>query len=242
MSVRVARLEDGIGLRLGMPDVADLADLWLVHAVAYLLDACDVPEPDRRKLVESGRDVFEPPIMVKSSTADEAARLEHLDACRLALEFATLAVEARLNGVLRRWNADEWRALAHLAPAEKFRLLPRLLDGNELAVRFAELSPLVDELFDVRDELVDAGGPPGSALRFSPSRARAMVEASAKVCCVLETLIDDEERRTARLARRAAEALARRADALVLIKASSSTRIDRDPSSDIDFPPDLVEW
>jgi hypothetical protein len=70
-----------------------------------------------------------------------------------------------------------------------------------------------------------------------------MVEASARICSFLATLNgEEEERGTARLAERAAASLARRADSLAVVKSSSFSRAELDPSSEIDFPPDMVEW
>jgi hypothetical protein len=97
-------------------------------------------------------------------------------------------------------------------------------------------------VFDVRDELVDAGGSPGSALRFGPSLARAMVEAIARACSFLATLTSEDESDTARLAQGAAEALTRRADALALTRSASRSYRERSSNGDADFPPDLPEW
>ena len=46
--------EDRPGVISGMPDPMDLADLWLAHALSWLLDACDVPVAQRRVPVEAG--------------------------------------------------------------------------------------------------------------------------------------------------------------------------------------------
>ena len=224
------RLEERVGSVAGAHDVADLADVWLLHALAALLDGWGVPEEKRRELTAA------------PAAGGEAVRLEHLDSCRTALVFAALAVEARLNRVLRSRDGAEWRTVAHLMPAERFRLAPRLLDELESATKDAELVPLVVKLFEYRDELVDAGESPGSALtdaealvRFGPSHARAMVEASAKVCAFLATLTG-EESGIAQLVQNAAEQLARQAHALEAVAPSwSFHEVDW-----AEFPPDLV--
>ncbi len=239
MSVNVPRLEDGIPLVPGMPDVVDLADLWLVHALARLLDACGVPEGSRRKLVESGADPFRTR-KARQGAPDDLTRLERLDSCRLAVVFAALALEGRLNRVLRSGAPAEWRRIAPLTTPEKFSISTRLLDRPECELEADELFPLVVELFEVRDELAEAGSAPDSVLRLGPSRARAMVEASARLCCFVGALGGEDESGSARLAHRAAEALARRADALALIR--STSRSHPAPSDDLDFPPDLAEW
>ena len=243
MPGRVMRFDDRIGAVPGMPRAADLADLWLAKALAFLLDACDVPASARRDLLDSGIDTLEPEIPPASSPAAEKAQLERLDASRLALVLAELAVEARLNRVLRHCDAVEWQAIAHLAPAEKLRLAPQLLDDRRSSAKGADLYPLVDELVDVREALVEAGGwSTGSAARFGPSLACAMVEASAKICCFLASLTDEAESDTARIAQRAAETLVKRADALSLFRFRDSAYYESSSRADIDFPPDLPEW
>ena len=88
---------------------------------------------------------------------------------------------------------------------------------------------------------MDAGESPGSALsesealvRFGPSHARAMVEASAKVCAFLAALIG-EESDTAQRVQAAAETLAPRARALEA--ATPGWTFSED---ELEFPPDLV--
>lgn len=242
MSVRATRFEGRLGVMRGMPSAADLADLWLVHALTCLLDACDVPEPERLKLVEAGIDDFEPTISARSTATEEVEQLARLDASSLAVVFATLALEARLNRVLRSCDAAEWQAVSHLTPAEKFRLAPRLLDELDSATKDAELCRLVVEVFDVRDELVDAGGSPRSEFHLGPSVARAMVEASARVCSFLATLTGGDESGTALRTQHAAEALAHRADALALARSPTASFRKRSSNGDADFPPDLPEW
>lgn len=241
--LRVERLEDRLGVAAGFPAPVDLADLWLLHALAHLLDACEVPAPDRRELVESGIDAGIVP--AESEATGEAAQLERLDASRLALVFGALAVEARLNRVLRRCDPSEWEAVAHLVPAEKFRLAPRLLAALASAPKHAALCDLAVELFAVRDELVDAAGLPDAALevtssRFGPRRARVMVEASAKICGFLATLTDEDDSGTAGLVQKAAFALARRTDVLSLVRPLTAPHWDWEGNGDVDFPPDLI--
>jgi hypothetical protein len=239
MSVSIPRLEDGIPLVPGMPEVSDLGDLWLVHALASLLDACGVPEAKRGKLIESGIDPFRPR-RAKRAAPDEMTRLERLDSCRLAVVFAALALEARLNRILRSCNPVEWGTVAALTAPEKFGLSPQLLGRREYELEAEELFPLVVELFGVRDELVDGGDAPDSVLRLGPSWARAMVEASARLCSFVAALTGEGESGTAKLVHHATEALERRADALALIR--SPSRPHREPSEDDDFPLDLAEW
>lgn len=241
MSVSVARLEDRLNVVPGLPGAADLADVWLVHALASLLDACDVPEAERRTLVASGLDSFRDDAPAGPPGTPSSARL---DACRRALVFAALAVEARLNLALRQCDASEWRAVERLAPPERFRLTPRLLDELGSEADAVELRDLVAELFYLRDELVDAGGAPGAALRdpsgqFTAARARAMVEASANVCCLLAPLTAEPEGGTAQLIRRAAAALTRRAEQPPAESAPGSYRWDWDWGGH-DFPPNLI--
>lgn len=218
MSVDVTALKDRAGVVPGLPVAADLADVWLGHALACLLEAGGAAD------------------------ADEATR-ERLDACRRAVVFAALALEARLNRVLRCCDPYERHAFADLAPAEKFRLAPRLLDELEFAAEDAALCALVVEVFKARDELVDAdgasGGPPADvAPPLSAGRARAIVEESGRICCFLATLTDDVPVATAQQVWRAAGALARRADGFPGGDAPSLPRWEWD--GDDEFPPDLI--
>ncbi len=242
MSVRATRFDGRLGVMRGMPAAVDLADLWLIHALTCLFDACDVSEAERLELIEAGIDDFEPKITSRSTAAQEAERLARLDACSLAVVFAALALEARLNRGLRSCDSAEWQAVSHLTPAEKFRLAPRLLDGLDSAAKGAELCRLVVEVFDVRDELVDAGGSPRSEFHLGPSVARAMVEASAKVCSFLATLTGCDESGTALRTQKAAEALAHRADALALARPPTRPSRKQSSNGEADFPPDLPEW
>ena len=239
MSVSIPRFEDGIPLAPGMPEVSDIGDVWLVHALASLLDACGVPEGRRAKLVASGTDSFRPR-KARVVASDDATHLERLDSCRLAAAFAALAVEARLNRVLRAAKPDEWPTIAPLSAPEKFTLVSRLLDRPEHELAARELFPLAVELFEVRDELVGGSGARVSVLRLGPSRTRAIVEGAARLCSLVSVLADENESETARLAHRAAEALERRADALTLIKSASNPCPE--PSGEVDFPPDIAEW
>jgi hypothetical protein len=229
----------------GFPPPSDLADVWLVHALVRLLDAYDIPDTDRPDLIASVRNASTVEIPVTSAASGEARRLERLDAARLALVSAALAVEARMNTVLRHGDPAEWEAVAHLVPAERFRVAPRLLDRRESASKHEELCDLVDEIFRVRDELVDAAGEPCSALnvmssRFSPSHARAMVEASARICHFLATLAEEQVGGTAELVRDVARAFDLRLD-------HRPKFIEREPGwewnwhlDQLDFPPDIV--
>jgi hypothetical protein len=225
----------------GMPDPMDLADLWLVHALSWLLDACDVPVARRRLPLEAGDLTFWLP---PNGAFDNARRcVERLDASRLAVLFAALAVEARLDRLLRQRDPSDWPAVAHLATGEKFRLAPRLLDGSESLKADRRLCNLADELFTLRDELVDAVGRPGEPLtatspKFSPSRTRAMVGTSARICDFLTSVAHEVKGGTARLVREAAEALAQRADAVSAGGSLSETELGW--SEDIDFPPDFA--
>jgi len=239
MSVSIPRFEHGIPLAPGMPEVCDVGDVWLAHALASLLNACGVPEGRRAKLVASGTDSFKPR-KANRVTSDDATQLERLDSCRLAAAFAALAVEARVNRVLRSAKPDEWPTIAPLSAPEKLTLLSQVLDGPEHELAAKELFPLAIELFELRDELVGGGGVVAPVLRLGPSRARAIVEGAARICSFVAVLADEDESETARLAHRAAEALERRADALAAVKSATGPRPE--PSDEVDFPPELAEW
>ena len=239
MSVSIPQFKDGIPLAPGMPEVSDLADVWLVHALASLLDACGVPEGRRAKLVASGTDSFRPH-KANRVASDDASHLERLDSCRLAAAFAALAVEARMNRVLQGAKPGEWPTIAPLSAPEKFTVVSGLLDRPDYEIAARELFPLAVELFEVRDELVGGSRAPASVLRLGPSRARAIVEGAARLCSFVAALADENESETARLAHRAAEALERRADALALIKSANSP--SPEPGGEVDFPPEIAEW
>jgi hypothetical protein len=231
----------------GLPDARDLADVWLAHSLSCLLDACDVPAAERRRLVESGIDSFESGISTASTTTGETLepeRPERLDACRLTLAFAALAVEARLNRVLRGSDEAEWRALVHLTPVKKFRLARRLLTGLGHATEGHELGDLMAQVFGDRDELVDAGRSPSLALieasRWSPSHARGMVEASGKTCCLLAALSGRDEGGTARRVTEVAVALGRRADLVSVAGPSREPHSDWYRNGCNEFPPSLI--
>ena len=239
MAVRVSRGQ-GTDIAPGWPEPADLADLWLGHALSSLFDACEVPLTERPILVESG--AVSPELRVKLQLDTPEARLARLDSCRLAVLFAALAVEARLDRLLRRCDATDWPAVAHLAPVERFRIARRLLDGVEPLPEEAGLDGFAVELFDLRNELVDAVGRPGAAMtemspEFSPSRASAMVSAGARLCDFLAMLAGGIESATARIVLQASGALSRRAAELT---ASGSRRLEWDSGADVDFPPDLI--
>ena len=243
MSGRGMRLDQRPGLLPGTPKIADLADLWLAKGLAQLLDACSVPEGARRDLLESGIDPAALDAIRGSGPVAEQAQLDRLDASRLTLVFAELAVEARLNRVLRRHDPLEWKAIAHLATGEKFRLAPQLLGERGAAAMDAEFVPLVDELVEARNALAEAGEwPTGSPTRFGPSLACAMLGASARICSFLATLAGEDEGEIAGVALRAASALSKRADALSLFRFRDSPYYESSPADEVEFPPDLPEW
>ena len=243
MPAQTESVDDHVGAVPGFPGPTDLADVWLVHALAHLLNAYNVPDADRRALVTSPAAAATIAIPALHGVNEQTARLQRLDAARLALVSAALAVEARMNRVLRRGDPAEWEAIAHLVPAKKFRVAPRLLDAHESASKHEALCDLVEEIFRVRDELVDAAGQPGAALnvmssRFSPSHARAMVEASAKICRFLATLGEEGDNATAELVRDVANGLQRRLDFRSEVTVPSP---DWEWSTgDLDFPPDII--
>lgn len=222
----------------GVPEAADLADLWLTHALSCLLASCGVPASAGRALVEDGICDSEPILVAESVDA----RLDRLDNARLAVLFAALAVEARVDRLLRNSDATDWPSIAHLAPPERIRLARRLLDGPEDAARDMELYKQAVDLFGLRDELVDAVGRPGAALteraqEFGPVRVRATVEAGARLCEFLAALADERESRVATVVREAAETLTRRAAALST-GAPSAAQAPWEWA--VEFPPDLV--
>lgn len=159
-----------------LPQPHDVADVWLVHALEHLLDAC--------------------------SPVDVAHRA---DASRRAVALAALAVEARVNRVLREHDPEHWGAEAALSPLEKFQRLPRLLGESHLE-RHNELAEPIVELFDARDGLVDAVPVPPP---FTPASACAMVTAAASVCSYLDDVAElgcEVERHATAVASRAAAA------------------------------------
>lgn len=246
MSVRPARHEDPAGIVPGELEAADLAEVWLIHALDCLLEACEVAADDRPALIESRCDSFEAEDAASSLAVDEPSRLRRLDACRRALAFSALAVEARLNRVLRRSHAgEEWAALLRLPPADRFRLVPRLLDEREREGGHAELCDRADEVFGARDELVDASGAVGALsprdlFRLGPRRAWEAVEASAEICSFLAPLTG-EDGGSAPLVRAVAHALSARAKQVQL----ASTAADRaqwglDWNGPGGFPPDVI--
>lgn len=102
--------------------VADLADMWLEHALEHLTDACESADPSRR-----------------------------IDQSRLAVVFSAAAVETRVNDVLREHDLANWSRDAQLGVLEKFQLLPRLtaMDitrHNELAGQLVEILDRRDAL------------------------------------------------------------------------------------------------
>jgi hypothetical protein len=242
--MRVWRDEGLAGVVPGLSEAADLADVWLADALECLLDACEVPLGERLALVETGRDSIEPEDAASWPAVDESSRLRRLVACRRALAFSALAVEARLNRVLRGCHADEWSALLRMSPPERFRLAPRLLNKLEWAARHAELCDRVDEVFGGRDELVGAAGSGGAAFpyefsRLGPSRVREAVEASAEICCFLASLIGEDEGSAPRV-RDAARVLISRAEHVQLPPAADRAEYGWEWSGFGDFPPDII--
>lgn len=222
MTPDVLRHVPEVGSATGLPAPADVADTWLAHALSQLFDAYRLPEETRRRLVVSGcypGEVGEP--------VPEAAG----DTSRLAVEFAALALEARLNRILETCDPADWSAVAHLAPVEKLRVAPRLLGHPEPPTEYEALHDAAVELFELRDELVDGGATTADALEtqaFSPGSARRMVEASAAICSILPTLAGRDDSGLAEHARRAAHALAQHP---ARIAASDDWS---------DFPPDVI--
>ncbi len=177
-----------------LPQPNDVADVWLVHALEHLLDACKPLDAEHR-----------------------------LDASRRTVALAALAVEARINRVLREHDPDNWPVDAQLTPLEKFQQLPRLLGESDLE-RHNELAELVVELFDLRDGLVDAAPQPPA---FTPAAACAMVTAAASLCSFLDDVaaIGSE--------------IERRASAVTSL-ASAATAAELPSDADERFPPDLI--
>lgn|SRR5581483_8767008 len=140
----------------------------------------------------------------------DGATEEH-DTARCAIVFSALALEARLNSVLRCCDPEERHALGHLAPVEKFRLAPRLLAELNAAAEDAALCELVAEVFGARDALVDANGTPDRSL--DAAFVRAIVEESARICLFLASLVPGAPTGTAVQVRAQAAALADRLSA-----------------------------
>ena len=247
MSRNVVPVEELAGSTPEFPVPVDLADEWLADALAFLLDACELPRTALRELLEPNAHPAVPFGQAPTPLGDPAARRKRLDAARLAVVIGALAVEARLDRVLKLRDHGDWSTLAHLAPLEKFGLAPRLLRGVHSVPEQSGLSRFAAELFELRAELVEAGVGASAALevadepdpRFLPSHARAMVEASAKICAFLATLSDRDETQTAHLVQRAAGALAQRAETCSIMRGPIAARRDWG-WNDIDFPPDVV--
>jgi hypothetical protein len=208
MSLSVARLENPAHVVPGLPLAGDLADIWLAHALASLLELTD--------------------------EAPEGSADGDVDACRRAVMFAALALEMRLNSVLHRCDPEERHALSHLAPAERFRLAPRLLAELSAEAEDAALCELVVEVFSTRDALVGANG---TERPLDPAFARAIVEESARICTFLATLVHDVPTATAVQVRTEVSALAERSERLSAGEPVSLPHWDWDWD---EFPPDLV--
>jgi hypothetical protein len=81
------------------------------------------------------------------------------------------------------------------------------------------LDDLVAEVFGARADLVAEDAPPSASspqalIRFTPAHARATVEASSQICCLLAAATAEDEPVTAHLVRDAAGALVARAERL----------------------------
>ena len=229
---------------LGLPEPADLGDLWLGHALFCVLDAFEVPVEERRALIEARGSPYG--LMARPLQGDAEARLERLDSCRLAVLFGGLALEARLDRLLRRSDATDWPTVAHLPPAERFRMSRRLLGGADSA-RWDDpaVLELAVELFELRDELVDAVGQPGAALlemspEFSPTRAGAMVGASARLCTFLAALVGEADSGTAHLVEQTIPALTRWASDRSQPRAGGTYEPGWEWTNAVDSPPDLA--
>ena len=203
-----ARLENPAHVVAGLPPEGDLADIWLGHAL--------------RCLVALGDEAHEP------TDGGE------LDASRRAIVFAALALEARLNSVLRCCDPEERHALGHLAPAEKFRLAPRLLAELSAEAEDAALCDLFVEVFGARDSLVGANG---GERPLDPAFARAIVEESARICTFLASLVEGIPTATAVQVRAEVSALAKRSERL---SAGEPVRLPQWEWDWDEFPPNLV--
>jgi hypothetical protein len=136
-----------------LPPPLDLGDVWLEHALDRLYQAC--------------------------AATDAGARD---DASILSVLFAGLAIESRINRIVRENDPEHWERIRSLRALDKFQLVPRLLHESNLGAH-NELSEYVVELFDLRDELVEASP---SAPPPNPAQACTMVTAAARVCLLLE--------------------------------------------------------
>lgn len=208
MAVSLARLECPAQVVPGLPPAGDLADIWLAHALASLLEVSGRPE----------------------AVDDSGDR----DACRRAIVFAALALETRLNAALQCCDPAERHALGQLAPAEKFRLAPRLLAELGAEAEDAALSALVVEVFGARDALVGANG---GDRPLDPALARAIVEESARICTFLASLVHGMPTATAAQVRSEVAALAARSERLA---GDAPVELPRWEWDWDEFPPNLV--
>jgi hypothetical protein len=213
----------------GFPAPVDLADTWLAHAAAQLVLSCSLPSWVLHELLEPEARTLD--YLVQPRTAPDP------DAARLAVLLAALAVEARLNRLLRLRDPDDWHTVAHLAPEEKLSLAPRLLRGVDSVPEHADdLSAAAAELFALRTELLEGA----DTEPLTPAHARALVETAARICELLARLAGrDDDCATAALVEHAAVVLAPRARTLSS-KRVAEPRSDWSWSRDVDFPPDLV--
>jgi hypothetical protein len=248
VSPNAVSVEDRVGAALAFPVPVDLADEWLADALGFLLEACELPKAALRELSTSPEPagLFD---RAPTPSDDPVARRRRLDAARLAIVLGALAAEARLNRLLKLRDLADWSTFAHLALLEKFGLAPRLLGGVDLVPQHSGLSRLAAELFELRAELVEAGTGPSAALevadepdpRFLPAHARAMVEASAKICAFLATVAGrDAEGQTAKMVQRAARAVVGRAEACSIMRGSIAAHREWGWGFEADFPPNVV--
>ena len=240
MSVSIPRFEDGIPLAPGMPEVSDIGDVWLVHALASLLDACGVAEGRRAKLVASGTDSFKPrkPKRVDVRRCNASGTSRFLPACRrVRRPRGRGPPEPRPPG-------RETRRMAHdRADVGTREVHPRIAAARQTRARARSKGALPTRGRAVRGPRRARRRQRRAALRCSGSaraghgRSSRAPRGSARSS---RLLADESESETARLAHRAAEALERRADALALVKSASSPCPE--PSGEVDFPPDIAEW
>lgn len=165
------------------------------------------------------------------------AEPERLEACRLAVVFAALAVEARLNRLLQGCGAAAWPVVERLAPVEKLRLAPRLLGVPDPGPRHRSLLDGAVKLFELRGELVDdahRGAEAEAPRHLHASAARTSVEVSADICTFLTALAAEGEDRTARYVHDQARILHPPARPVPAAEPGSSV------GGGDEFPPDVV--
>lgn len=84
------------GDRVGVSDAVDQADLWLARSLASLFEACEctLPEEERERFGALGAEL------------PHGVVAPHEDAGRRSVVFAALALETRLNHLLRMGGGD----------------------------------------------------------------------------------------------------------------------------------------